>query len=277
MQIGIVGLGLIGGSFAKAFKAKTAHRVAGFDIDPETMAKASAAGAIDTPLTEEELAKSDVVIVALTPKNAVAWVKAHTTSIAKDAIVVDVCGVKRFVMRELLPIAREHSFTFVGGHPMAGKERGGFDWATETLYERASMILTPAVGTPEGILKKLENLFLPLGFAQVTITTPETHDRNIAYTSQLAHVASNAYIKNPVALEHAGFSAGSFKDLTRVARLNEAMWTELFALNRDYLVHDLKLYIENLNAYLKALEAGDDAAMITLLRDGREKKEASEK
>lgn len=272
MNVGIVGLGLIGGSMAKSIKARTAHTVWGIDLDHETMSMARMCGAIDGSLTEGNLPQCDLILVALRPQAIIDWVKAHAGGIAKSAILVDLCGVKRAVVRELTPIAGQYGFAYIGGHPMAGKERGGFTAATDDLYVGASMILTPDQRTDMRLLETLKAFFLDVGFAGLTFSTPEEHDRIIAYTSQLAHITSSAYVKSPEAQRRRGFSAGSFRDMTRVARLDEDMWTELFLDNADFLTEQVDLLVRHLTEYLEVLKRRDADALHTLLRDGREKK-----
>lgn len=272
MNIGIVGLGLIGGSMAKSIKARTSHTVFGVDLNSETMMLARMCGAIDAPLTGENLPQCDILLIAIRPAAAVEWVRRHADRIAKSCILVDLCGIKRVVVDAIAPIAEEHGFSYIGGHPMAGKERGGFTSATDDLYVGASMILTPDRRTDMQLLETLKTFFLDLGFASLTFSDPEEHDRIIAYTSQLAHIVSSAYVKSPEAQRRRGFSAGSFRDMTRVARLDEDMWTELFLDDADYLTGELKVLITHLTEYLDALEAGDSQKLRDLLKDGREKK-----
>ena len=176
------------------------------------------------------------------------------------------------VVEALAPIAEEHGFAYIGGHPMAGKERGGFTASSEDLYLGASMILTPDERTDMRLLETLKAFFLDLGFAGLTFSNPEEHDRIIAFTSQLAHITSSAYVKSPEAQRRRGFSAGSFQDMTRVARLDENMWTELFLDDADYLVRELDILIENLTAYSDALKSGDAERVRALLKEGRELK-----
>ena len=272
MIIGIVGLGLIGGSMAKSIKARTSHTVFGSDLDQETMTLARMCGAIDAPLTAENLPQCDLILVAIRPAATVAWVQAHADRIAKSAILVDLCGVKRTVVAAITPIAEEQGFAYIGGHPMAGKERGGFTSATDSLYVGASMILTPDKRTDMQLLETLKNFFLDVGFSSLTFSDPEEHDRIIAFTSQLAHIVSSAYVKSPEAQRRRGFSAGSFADMTRVARLDEDMWTELFLDDADYLTKELDILIENLTDYADALKAKDADTLCRLLKDGKEKK-----
>lgn len=275
MNIGIVGLGLIGGSMAKSAKARTGHQVYGVDLNPETMMLARMCGAIDMPLTDEIISQCDIILLAIRPTAAVEWVRQHAEKISKSAIVIDLCGVKRMVINGIAPIAEKYGFSYIGGHPMAGRERGGFTSATDDLFVGASMILTPDKRTDMEILEKLKALFLDLGFAGLTFSSPDEHDRIIAFTSQLAHIASSAYIKSPEALRRRGFSAGSFQDMTRVARLDEEMWTELFLNDADYLTEELELLIQNLNQYLVALKNQDADTLKALLKEGREKKAAA--
>lgn len=272
MNVAIIGLGLIGGSMAKSIKARTAHTVWGLDLEQETMLLARMCGAIDAPLTDDLLPHADLILLAICPHAAVEWTRTHAALLSNSSIVVDLCGVKRTVVEQLSLLARQYGFSYIGGHPMAGRERGGFPSATADLFDGASMILTPDARTDMALLETLKAFFLDIGFAGLTFSNPEEHDRIIAYTSQLAHITSSAYIKSPEAQRRRGFSAGSFRDMTRVARLDEAMWTELFLDDADYLAEELELLIDNLNAYLTALKGRDADTLRALLKEGREKK-----
>ena len=272
MNVAIVGLGLIGGSMAKSIKNRTAHTVWGADLNGETMTMARMCGAIDAPLTEENLPQADLILVAIRPGAAIEWVRQHAERIAKSAILVDLCGVKRTVVAAIAPIAEQHGFAYIGGHPMAGRERGGFTASTEDLYVGASMILTPDKRTDMRLLETLKAFFLDLGFAGLTFSTPEEHDRIIAFTSQLAHIVSSAYVKSPEAQRRRGFSAGSFQDMTRVARLDEDMWTELFLDDEDFLTKELDELIGHLTDYRNALQDRDAQRLHDLLKEGRELK-----
>lgn len=270
MNIAIIGLGLIGGSYAKATKSRTLHTVYGFDIDTEVMMFARMTGAMDQQLTDALLETCDLVLVALRPGAAINWTRTHAAQLGRaKCTLVDICGVKRAVVPEMSAIARENGFRYIGGHPMAGKETGGFVNAAETLFDGASMILTPDADTDLPTLEMLKNYFTDIGFAHLTFSDPDEHDRIIAYTSQLAHIVSGAYVKSPTAQKRRGFSAGSFRDLTRVARLDENMWTELMLDNREYLADELRILIDNLKPYLTALEQNDAEALRSCLREGR--------
>lgn len=273
MNIAVIGLGLIGGSMAKTLKRNTPHTVLGLDTNPQVIYKAKLLDAIDAELTPERLAICDMVFVATWPRAAVSYIQENAGRIRPGAWVIDLCGVKRAVCEPLFEAASQHGFLFIGGHPMAGIEYSGFDHATGTLFENASMILTPPPGTDIQTLAELKHFFRGLGFSRVVMTTPAEHDRVIGYTSQLAHVVSSAYVKSPEAMEHHGFSAGSFKDMTRVARLSSRMWTELFMLNREPLLGELDALIMHLQEYHDALESADEGRLCELLEEGNQRKE----
>lgn len=276
MTVGIVGLGLIGGSLARSIKVHSDFEVLGMDINPQTMLQANLLGAIDGTLTEDNLARCDVVLVALYPAAIVTWITEHQDAFRPGAWVIDCGGVKEAVCTPLNALAQGKPWHYCGGHPMAGREFSGFRYAKDDLFDRASMILTPPRDAGPEVLTWLKDFFLTIGFRRVQFTTPREHDEMIAYTSQLAHVVSSAYVKCPLAQKHRGFSAGSFADMTRVAKLNEDMWTELFFDNRDALLPEINGFIDRLVAYRDALAAGDHQAMKQLLREGREIKEALE-
>lgn len=272
MEIGIVGLGLIGGSLAKAISQNTDHTVYGTDISDTVIKKAVLVDAVEQPLTNEILPHCDIIIVALYPQATIDYVKSNAHLIKAGAIVLDCGGVKELVCDALMPLAEENGFIFIGGHPMAGLEHSGFSYAKKSLFNNASMIITPTKAPMEK-LTQLKELFSSIGFTNIEVSTAKDHDRKVAFTSQLAHVVSNAYIKSPTAQEHIGFSAGSYKDLTRVAKLNEDMWTELFLENAENLIGEIDGLITELKKYSTAIKNNDPATLRALLKDGREKKE----
>ena len=274
MKIGIIGLGLIGGSLAMSIRKHTEHTVFGSDIDPQVILRAKAVEAIHDELTEDMLPACDVVLVCLFPQLCADWIAAHANAIGPHALVIDCAGVKRHVCRQVEPIAAAHSWTYIGGHPMAGREFSGFAFARANLFENASMLLCPSAEVPIEARETAKAFFLESGFKMVRFCTPEAHDQMIAYTSQLAHVVSGAYVKNPLATDHKGFSAGSFLDMTRVARMNETMWTELFLENNDLLLPALDDLILRLNQYRDALASADPDKVLPVLREGRIAKEA---
>lgn len=273
MTIGIIGLGLIGGSMAKALKAYTTHQVLAWNRTEAVTDKALTQGVIDGKLNRETLPLCDVVIASLYPDDTIRYIIDHKDCFKKGAIVTDCCGVKQKVCDSLLPTARESGFAFIGAHPMAGIEFSGFDHSKAELFRGASMILTPAPDEAEANVELLRELSLMIGFGTVKLTTPEEHDRVIAYTSQLAHLLSSAYVQSDTALLHKGFSAGSFRDLTRVARLNVGMWTELFFENQTPLLIETDKLIAKLTEFRNALSSDDKEKMAKLLQDGCDRKE----
>ncbi len=273
MNIGIVGLGLIGGSLAKAYKRDPSVTVFGFDADSRITDIAALFGAIDKALSFDNIAACDGLFIALYPDDAVAYLKEAAPHIAPHTLVIDCCGTKRKICTECFKLAEQYGFTFVGGHPMAGTHNSGFRSSTPDLFDGAGMVIVPPVFDDMALLERVKKLLEPVRFGQISAITAKKHDELIAFTSQLAHIVSNAYIKSPSALSHQGFSAGSYKDLTRVARLNPAMWTGLFMENADNLVVELDILIEHLSQYRQALSSGEAAVLCTLLAEGSELKE----
>lgn len=272
MNIGIVGLGLIGGSMAKALKKWTAHYVSGSDIQRETLEKALLIKAIDAELSLEKLADCDILFLALYPQQTIDYLSQNIERIKKGAIVLDLCGIKGKICQQIEPFVQNRDFYFIGAHPMAGREISGFDASLDSLFIDASMVLTPLAGTPQKIIQTIQTLCYQIGFSSTPVTTPQEHDRLIAYTSQLAHIVSSSYIKSPTASEHFGFSAGSFKDLTRVAKLDETLWTELFLDNKDSLLFEIKTIIGHLTEYQNAIEMENAETLKQLLKEGSARK-----
>ncbi len=269
----IVGLGLIGGSIAKALRTFTPHRVLAMDQDPEALDLAMACGAIEGPGYVEDLPQVDVLWLCLYPQAAVEFARKYGAALREDCIVSDACGIKNAVCPQLMELSRELGFVFVGGHPMAGKERSGFEASEATLFRGASYLLVPC-GAPDWAKDTMKELAMDMGFGRVVETTPEHHDEMIAYTSQLPHALACAYVLSPRCPQHKGFSAGSYRDVSRVARINETLWTELFLDNREALSRELSTLIENLSSIQFALDQEDGEALRALLRKGRQVKEA---
>lgn len=269
----IVGLGLIGGSIAKALRTFTPHRVLAMDQDPEALDLAMACGAIERPGYVEDLPQVDVLWLCLYPQAAVEFARKYGAALREDCIVSDACGIKNAVCPQLMELSRELGFVFVGGHPMAGKERSGFESSEATLFRGASYLLVPC-GAPDWAKDTMKELAMDMGFGRVVETTPEHHDEMIAYTSQLPHALACAYVLSPRCPQHKGFSAGSYRDVSRVARINETLWTELFLDNRQALSRELSTLIENLSSIQSTLDQEDGEALRALLRKGRQVKEA---
>lgn len=275
MTIVIIGLGLIGGSLAKALSQHDEYIVCGLDTDSETMVMALDEGAIAHRATEKDLAHADVIIVALHPQATIDVIRKLWPKLNKNALLLDTCGVKQKIYEGLADVLKSPGPTFIGAHPMAGRELFGFSHSLSTLFDGASLLLTGMDEVKQTDRAIVHALAKDIGFSAVIHTTPEIHDRIIAYTSQLAHVVSSAYIKSPTMLEEAGFSAGSFRDMTRVAKLDEKMWSELFLMNRPALLSEIDELMSNLQALRDAIQNNDRMMLESLLATGREKKEWS--
>ena len=272
MKVGIVGLGLIGGSFAKAYHA-AGWEVLAADIDRQMLDFAMLQGAVNGELTEDAQADCNLILIAVYPRAAVEYLQKHGAKIGKKPVVIDCCGTKRKVCAACFPIAEQYGITYLGGHPMAGTQFSGFKYAKANLFVGAPMVLVPPRFDDIELLSHVKDLLSPAGFGSYSVTTAEQHDEMIAFTSQLAHVASNAYIKSPTAKKHKGFSAGSYKDMTRVAWLAPHMWAELFMENKEFLLKEIDCYIEHLSEYKTAMEHDDEETLIRLLDEGKKRKE----
>lgn len=272
MKIGIIGLGLIGGSFARAIKEMTSHQVYVCEISESVLEDAKRDSAYDEVMTDDNMHECDLILLSLYPEKAIDFIEEKKDKIGKGAVVVDCCGVKRYVCERMKKISEEGNFTFVGGHPMAGTQSWGYSFSRSSMFKGASMILTPFADTPENVMESLEEFFLSVGFGTVKITTDEEHDRIIAFTSQLPHVISNAYVKSPEAHKQRGFSAGSYKDMTRISKLNAKMWSELFLENGDFLAGEIDILIENLQKYSETIKSKDREKLELLLEEGAESK-----
>ncbi len=276
MNIGVVGLGLIGGSIAKSAKKNTNFKVYGYDINEAVVKKAIQEKSIDGELTEKRLAVCDYVFIPLYPEAVVEYVEKNASIFKDGAVIIDCAGVKRSVCDKCFKIAENYNFIFVGGHPMAGTQFSGFENSKDTMFYNAPFVLTPKENEDILVLANAREVIMKLGFGRVSVMTPQKHDKLIAFTSQLAHVVSNAFVKSPSAIERKGISAGSYKDLTRVAYLNENMWTELFLDNKDNLIFELDNIINELKKYSDAMKNDDPETLRQLLKEGREAKERAD-
>ena len=273
MTVGIIGLGLIGGSLAKAYRRDPSVTVLGWDTDRSITEFAQIAQAIHAPLTEERLGELDLLLLASYPEAVVEHMERLAPKIQPHTMVIDCAGTKEKVCQKVFPLAEQYGFPFLGGHPMAGTHFSGFKYSRADLFDGAPMVLVPPTFDDIRLLDRAKKLLEPVGFGRVSITTADKHDQRIAFTSQMAHVISNAYIKSPTAREHDGFSAGSYKDMTRVAWLAPEMWAELFLENKDFLMAELDTLMANLRQYQDAMVHNDLPGLVRLLDEGRKRKE----
>ena len=271
MTVGIVGLGLIGGSFAKAYH-EAGWRVLARDADQNTLDFAKLSGAVDSELTDDKLPACDLILLAAYPAASISYFKEKAHLMGGHPVVIDCCGTKRVVCAACFPAARENGVTFLGGHPMAGTHNSGFKYARANLFHGAPMVLVPMDRDDIALLGRVKELLAPAGFGRFSVTSAQEHDEMIAFTSQMAHIVSNGYIKSPTAGAHKGFSAGSYKDMTRVAWLAPEMWAELFLENKDFLLKELDFFMSSMQQYRDALAADDQLELVRLLDEGRKRK-----
>ena len=272
MTVGILGLGLIGGSLARAY-AMQGHTVYAQDADEHILSFAMLAGAVHGRLDAQSLGQCQLILLAIYPGGCIQWLEENAPGLSPQTLVVDCCGVKQAICRRGFQLAGEYGFAFVGGHPMAGSHFSGFKYSRADLFEGAPMVLVPPVFDDIQLLDRAKAALRPCRFGSFSITTAQAHDQMIAFTSQMPHILSNAFIKSPTAQNHRGFSAGSYKDLTRVAWLNPQMWAELFLDNRENVLFELDTYLEHLSAYRTAIAEQDRTGLIALLEEGKHRKE----
>lgn len=273
MNICVVGLGLIGGSFCKAITSKSEHKCYGIDTNRDVIDKAVKDNVIMCGISADRLKEMDLCVICLYPKATNEFIINNIDNFKKDSIVIDSCGIKQAITQTVEDLLFDNNINFIGCHPMAGREFSGYDYSLSNLFENASFIMTPSIKASADTVETVENLARMVGFTNIVIATPKEHDRIIAFTSQLAHITSSAYIKSPTLKKCKGFSAGSFQDLTRVAKLNENMWTDLFLLNSDALSSEIENIISELSKYKQAIDNKEYDTLYNLLKDGRILKE----
>ncbi len=272
MTVGILGLGLIGGSLARAF-AKSGHTVLACEKDDSILMFSQLADVCHGVLDANTIGSCDLILLSVYAGGSADWLEENGKYVSANALVIDCCGIKTEICNRCFPIAQKYGFTFVGGHPMAGSHHSGFKYSRSNLFQGAPMVLVPPKYDDAELLQRCKDALAPCRFGSFSVTTAQEHDKMIAFTSQMPHLISNAFIKSPTALNHKGFSAGSYKDLTRVAWLNPQMWSELILSNRENMLVELDQYINALHKYRTAIENEDDVTLIALLDEGRKRKE----
>ncbi len=269
--VGVVGLGLIGASFARAYK-EAGCKVLAYDKDSSVILMGKLGGFVDDELKPELLAKCDLVLICIYPQGTIDYVRENAGKFKKGGLVMDTGGIKRLVCDACFKIAAKNDFVFVGAHPMAGTKYSGLKHSKASMFKGAPLVIVPPVFDDMKLIDRVKAAVEPAGFGSFCLSHADKHDEMIAFTSQMAHVVSNAYVKSPTAAEHHGFSAGSYKDLTRVAWLNAGMWAELFMENKDNLCHEIDSMINELGKYKAAMEAGDQEKLQQLLQEGSDRK-----
>ena len=272
MNVGILGLGLIGGSLARAY-SKAGHSVYACEQDASMLSFAQLSGAVEGVLDQNTIPVCDLILLAIFTEGSTQWLETNANLITANTLVIDCCGIKKTICERSFLLATKYGFTFVGGHPMAGSHNSGFKYSRSNLFQGAPMVLVPPRYDDPELLQRAVDALEPCKFGSFSVTTAEEHDKMIAFTSQMPHILSNAFIKSPTALKHKGFSAGSYKDLTRVAWLNPQMWAELFMSNKENVLYELDSYIKSLEAYKDAITRNDEDKLIALLDEGRKRKE----
>ena len=272
MNVGILGLGLIGGSLSRAY-AKSGWQVYAFDTSTTILEFAQLAGVCNGVLCEETIPQCSLILLSVYSDASATWLEENASKIHPGTLVIDCCGIKQRICDRCFPLAKKDGFTFIGGHPMAGSHYSGFKYSRSNLFQGAPMVLVPPRFDDPELLENAQKALAPCHFGSFSVTTAAEHDRMIAFTSQMPHIVSNAYIKSPTASRHKGFSAGSYKDLTRVAWLNPEMWAELFLSNQDNVLFELDQYIESLQKYRSAIAEGNETRLIQLLDEGKKRKE----
>ncbi len=270
MKIIIVGLGLIGGSIAKALKQNTSHQVLGMDTNQDALLDACSCGAIDGKADTADLRTADMVYLCVYPEAALAFAQEHGPVLKEGCLLTDTCGVKEELCAGMAELTGGN-YIFVAGHPMAGKERSGFGASDPSIFVGASYILVDT-GAPSWAVSQVEELAGAMGFGRIVRTTPARHDQMIAFTSQLPHALACAYVASPRCEEHQGFSAGSYRDVSRVAAINEVLWSRLFLDNRRALVEELDELNRNLKRIRDAVSQGEEEQLRELLRKAADTK-----
>lgn len=268
-KITVIGLGLIGGSMAMALRGFKNARIAGMDTNEKSLQKALNTGVIDLAYTDgaKAAAGSDLIILCVYPHHIVDFMTENAAFLRKGTIISDVCGTKTHLYRQLAPLLPE-DVDYIGIHPMAGKEVDGFENAESGLFQDAGMILTPLSTTGEESLDLMKELSAYIG-SRCTVSKPELHDDIIAYTSDLMHLSATALCMDFHPEMNSYFTAGAFRDCTRIANINPVLWSELFLMNDEYILPHLATYIEYLQKLETAIKEKDKEELYRLLEQAR--------
>ena len=272
-KIAIIGLGIIGGSMAYALRGFKGALISGCDINPDTRKKALAANAVDevfdTPAPAIE--NADLVILCVYPELICRIIHENRHHFKKGAVITDVCGVKTKIAHDITNILPEGT-TYVGGHPMAGKETDGFDSATSELFGMCGYIITPIESSTPDAIRLVRDMARYVGATRLTVATPEDHDSVIAYTSDLMHVSAAALCLDYNHKMNRAYTAGAFRDCTRIANINPELWTQLFIENKDFLLDELDSFITSVTRIRDAIKTENHSELVTMLSEVRTNK-----
>lgn len=273
-NITIVGLGLIGGSFAMALKELNPKNLWAIDIDEEAIKTAEKMGIIDKGYTDPEtpLKKSDIVIICIYPNLTVKFIKDNMENFKSGAIITDTAGIKEKLIEEIYTSIRE-DVDFIGGHPMAGRESKGLGYATKDIFNNANYLITPTDKNKEENIKRIEELVKAIGFKSIVSLNPSHHDEIIAFTSHLPHIMASALIISDNRSDTKFFVAGSYRDATRVAKINADLWTELIMDNRDNTLEQIEVFENSIANFKRAIMNNDKENLKLLFRKGSQKRE----
>ncbi len=261
-KIAVIGLGIIGGSICASL-SKAGYEVDGTDIRKENVAIAKQKGYIKNEATN--IASYEAVFLAVSPRATISLLE--TLVLKEGALLIDICGVKQEI--EKVVYAKGRNYRYVGLHPMAGKETSGISSASESLFQGANLVVTHCDKTEENALEEAKEYAKAMGFGRIVECTAKEHDEKIALTSQLAHIVANAYVKSKRVEDCAGFTGGSFQDMTRIAGVDEEMWSQLYLYNRQPLLEELDGMITHLQVYKNAIAENDEETLKKTLKEGR--------
>lgn len=274
MEITVVGLGLIGGSYAMALRKLNPQKIWGIDVDPGVLTQAEEMGVIDGGFLKPEtpLRVSDVVVLCVYPGLAAKFMRDNMACFKENAVITDTAGNKSNLMNEIRNILRD-DLDFIGGHPLAGKESYGFAFASRDIFENANYLLTPASWNKGTSITLIQNMIRGLGCRQPIYLDPLKHDEIIAFTSQLPHVIAAA-LMNSSAIEDTGlFIGGSFRDATRVAKINVELWSELLWENKANVLRQMAVFSDKMSGIQRALEQDNPRLLEEILRRAAKERE----
>ena len=261
-KIAVIGLGIIGGSICAAL-TKAGFAVDGTDLNETNVSYAIKNGYIQK--RAEDLSVYDVVFIAVPPAATISLLE--STKFKDGALVSDICGVKEVIEKAVY--AKPRNYRYVGIHPMAGKETSGIRSASASLFNKANLVIVHAEQTRKEDVEEIKEYAKAMCFGRIVECSAKEHDKKIALTSQLAHIVSNAYVKSAQVKGCDGFTGGSFQDMTRIAGVDEKIWTQLYMHNREYALEELEGLIKHLNVYRDALQNNDENALSDALKEGR--------